>query len=105
MFVINSIFFVWFSGDKPHKCRLCDFRCRDESYLSKHMLTHLEDKNFMCAECGYVTRWKHYLTVHMRKHAGDLRYETTLGYISSPVMMQLQCVLFHIYIFYWIGRG
>lgn len=67
-----------FSGEKPHKCSLCDFRCRDESYLSKHMLTHLDEKNFMCAECGYITRWKHYLTVHMRKHAGDLRYKTTL---------------------------
>lgn len=62
------------SGEKPHKCTLCDFRCRDESYLSKHMLTHSDDKNFMCSECGYVTKWKHYLTVHMRKHAGDLRY-------------------------------
>lgn len=60
-------------GEKPHKCSVCDFRCRDESYLSKHMLTHSNDKNFMCAECGYVTKWKHYLNVHMRKHAGDLR--------------------------------
>ncbi|KAE8299600.1 Zinc finger protein 142 [Larimichthys crocea] len=62
-------------SEKPHKCSLCDFRCRDESYLSKHMLTHSDDKNFMCAECGYVTKWKHYLNVHMRKHAGDLRYQ------------------------------
>uniref|UniRef100_A0A672HW96 Zinc finger protein 142 n=1 Tax=Salarias fasciatus TaxID=181472 RepID=A0A672HW96_SALFA len=62
------------TGEKPHKCSVCDFRCRDESYLSKHMLTHSDDKNYMCAECGYVTKWKHYLNVHMRKHAGDLRY-------------------------------
>lgn len=62
-----------FLGEKPHKCKLCDFRCRDETYLSKHMLTHSSDKNHMCSECGYVTKWKHYLTVHMRKHAGDLR--------------------------------
>ncbi|KAK0132783.1 Zinc finger protein 142 [Merluccius polli] len=60
--------------EKPHKCSVCDFRCRDESYLTKHMLTHSDDKNFMCSECGYVTKWKHYLNVHMRKHTGDLRY-------------------------------
>lgn len=45
------------------------------SYLSKHMLTHSNTKDYMCTECGYVTKWKHYLSVHMRKHAGDLRYE------------------------------
>lgn len=61
-------------GEKPHKCELCDFTCRDVSYLSKHMLTHSDDKNYMCTECGYVTKWKHYLNVHMRKHTGDLRY-------------------------------
>lgn len=61
-------------GEKPHKCELCDFTCRDVSYLSKHMLTHSNDKNFMCTECGYITKWKHYLNVHMRKHTGDLRY-------------------------------
>lgn len=60
-------------GEKPHKCELCDFTCRDVSYLSKHMLTHSNDKNFMCTECGYITKWKHYLNVHMRKHTGDLR--------------------------------
>lgn len=43
------------------------------SYLSKHMLTHSDTKDYMCTECGYVTKWKHYLSVHMRKHAGDLR--------------------------------
>lgn len=62
-------------GEKPHKCELCDFTCRDVSYLSKHMLTHSNTKDYMCTECGYVTKWKHYLSVHMRKHAGDLRYE------------------------------
>lgn len=67
------VLFVCPLGEKPHKCTLCDFRCRDESYLSKHMLTHSDDKNYMCAECGYVTKWKHYLNVHMRKHTGDLR--------------------------------
>ena len=61
-------------GEKPHKCQLCNFTCRDVSYLSKHMLTHSDDKNYMCTECGYVTKWKHYLNVHMRKHTGDLRY-------------------------------
>ncbi|XP_065417431.1 zinc finger protein 142 isoform X2 [Chrysemys picta bellii] len=64
-----------FKGEKPHKCELCDFTCRDVSYLSKHMLTHSNDKNYMCTECGYVTKWKHYLNVHMRKHTGDLRYQ------------------------------
>ncbi|CAO2624992.1 Zinc finger protein 142 [Lemmus lemmus] len=62
-------------GEKPHKCELCDFTCRDVSYLSKHMLTHSNTKDYMCTECGYVTKWKHYLSVHMRKHAGDLRYQ------------------------------
>lgn len=70
---LSLLLFFSPKGEKPHKCSLCDFRCRDESYLSKHMLTHSDDKNFMCAECGYVTKWKHYLNVHMRKHAGDLR--------------------------------
>lgn len=64
------------AGEKPHKCELCDFTCRDVSYLSKHMLTHSNDKNFMCTECGYITKWKHYLNVHMRKHTGDLRYDS-----------------------------
>ncbi|KAB0399306.1 hypothetical protein E2I00_003126 [Balaenoptera physalus] len=63
------------TGEKPHKCELCDFTCRDVSYLSKHMLTHSNTKDYMCTECGYVTKWKHYLSVHMRKHAGDLRYQ------------------------------
>lgn len=67
---------VLLAGEKPHKCELCDFTCRDVSYLSKHMLTHSNDKNFMCTECGYITKWKHYLNVHMRKHTGDLRYDS-----------------------------
>lgn len=71
------------AGEKPHKCELCDFTCRDVSYLSKHMLTHSNDKNFMCTECGYITKWKHYLNVHMRKHTGDLRYDPGLP-ISCP---------------------
>ena len=65
------------TGEKPHKCELCDFTCRDVSYLSKHMLTHSSTKDYMCTECGYVTKWKHYLSVHMRKHAGDLRHART----------------------------
>lgn len=65
---------------------MCDFRCRDESYLSKHMLTHSDDKKFMCSECGYITKWKHYLNVHMRKHAGDLRYlHFCISYTSSSI--------------------
>lgn len=71
-------------GEKPHKCELCDFTCRDVSYLSKHMLTHSSTKDYMCTECGYVTKWKHYLSVHMRKHAGDLRYEHTHASIPVP---------------------
>lgn len=72
-------------GEKPHKCELCDFTCRDVSYLSKHMLTHSNDKNFMCTECGYITKWKHYLNVHMRKHTGDLRYDLQLLWPGSIV--------------------
>ncbi|TRZ03724.1 hypothetical protein DNTS_009730 [Danionella cerebrum] len=92
------------TGQKPHQCHLCDygavernslkrhlssvhghqedesahtelFKCRDETYLAKHMLIHSNDKQHMCSVCGYVTKWKHYLSVHMRKHAGDLRYK------------------------------
>lgn len=80
-------------GEKPHKCELCDFTCRDVSYLSKHMLTHSNDKNFMCTECGYITKWKHYLNVHMRKHTGDLRYDPWLhwpGSISGGPQILLQ---------------
>lgn len=73
------------AGEKPHKCELCDFTCRDVSYLSKHMLTHSNDKNFMCTECGYITKWKHYLNVHMRKHTGDLRYDSWLHWPGSVV--------------------
>lgn len=73
-------------GEKPHKCELCDFTCRDVSYLSKHMLTHSNDKNFMCTECGYITKWKHYLNVHMRKHTGDLRYDPWLRWPGSRAM-------------------
>lgn len=54
------------------------------SYLSKHMLTHSNTKDYMCTECGYVTKWKHYLSVHMRKHAGDLRYEHTHASVPVP---------------------
>lgn len=90
-------------GEKPHKCELCDFTCRDVSYLSKHMLTHSNDKNFMCTECGYITKWKHYLNVHMRKHTGDLRYDPWLhwpGSISGAPQILLQgfaapdCIVF-----------
>jgi len=73
------------AGEKPHKCELCDFTCRDVSYLSKHMLTHSNDKNFMCTECGYITKWKHYLNVHMRKHTGDLRYDPEPSWSGSVV--------------------
>ena len=73
------------TGEKPHKCELCDFTCRDVSYLSKHMLTHSNTKDYMCTECGYVTKWKHYLSVHMRKHAGDLRHERMCASLPRPV--------------------
>ena len=48
------------------------------------MLTHSNTKDYMCTECGYVTKWKHYLRVHMRKHAGDLRYNTHIGFRPNP---------------------
>lgn len=85
-------------GEKPHKCELCDFMCRDVSYLSKHMLTHSDAKDYMCAECGYVTKWKHYLSVHMRKHSGDLRFERTHPRpesrgLSEPPLTQLRPML------------
>lgn len=57
------------TGDKPHKCRYCNFTARDPSGINHHEKCHTNEKLYKCKYCGYYSAQtnglkKHFQLVH-----------------------------------------
>ena len=42
---------IMFKGEKPFHCKLCDYRCAQNSMLTMHMRTHSKEANYACDMC------------------------------------------------------
>jgi len=58
------------TGEKPYKCKLCDYSAARKDSLQYHMRCHNGEK-FKCDQCSYSSARKPDLKNHMRTHNGD----------------------------------
>ncbi|KAM4622456.1 zinc finger protein 64 [Discoglossus pictus] len=59
------------TGEKPYKCKECDYTAADSSSMCKHQRIHTNERPFKCQICPYASRNSSQLTVHLRSHTGD----------------------------------
>lgn len=57
------------SGERPYKCELCGWQCRDHNALRRHRTIHIDFKPFRCPHnhCKLETREASYFKRHMLK--------------------------------------
>lgn len=62
------------STEKPHKCNLCDYRCKSQADLQRHMDKHNTDLPILCQvpDCQYSTRYFRCLEHHFKKEHQQL---------------------------------
>lgn len=65
------------TGEKPHQCQHCGYRCREANNLKRHMALHFEaERNFVCELCGSAFHAKKTLEMHHSyKHSEVRSYE------------------------------
>lgn len=66
------------TGEKPYKCKECDYSAADSSSLCKHQRIHTDERPFKCQICPYASRNSSQLTVHLRSHTGDAPFHCIL---------------------------
>nr|NP_001123325.1 zinc finger protein ZF(C2H2)-80 [Ciona intestinalis]FAA00113.1 TPA: zinc finger protein [Ciona intestinalis] len=61
------------TGERPYKCRLCDYACAQSSKLTRHMRTHgLNGRDvYRCEICGMPFSVYSTLEKHVKKQHGD----------------------------------
>ena len=58
------------SGEKPQGCTMCSFVCITKRHLEYHMKSvHLKEKPFKCDQCLYKCATKNMLNMHIAKHS------------------------------------
>ena len=63
------------SGEKPQGCTLCSFVCITKSHLKYHMKSvHLKEKPFKCDQCLYKCATKNMLNIHRASHTESRPY-------------------------------
>ncbi|XP_006869126.1 PREDICTED: zinc finger protein 420-like [Chrysochloris asiatica] len=63
------------SVQKSYECKECGKVFTHASSLSKHLLTHTEERAFECKHCGKAFRLASNLTRHIRTHTGERPYK------------------------------
>ena len=64
------------TGEKPYKCKLCDYRSALKRGLIDHEKRHTGEKPFKCELCDYCTTRKGDVITHMRRrHGGQKPYQ------------------------------
>jgi len=61
-------------GLKPHLCELCPAAFSTKSALTKHKLSHTNERNFPCQFCEKAFHTKSNLETHIRTHTGEKPY-------------------------------
>ncbi|KAJ8304104.1 hypothetical protein KUTeg_017687 [Tegillarca granosa] len=64
------------TGDKPHMCQYCGYKCREVNNLKRHMSLHFEgERNFVCEVCGAAFHAKKTLEMHHAyKHSEERNF-------------------------------
>ena len=59
------------TGEKPHKCDLCDYRTSDHNSLRRHRMRHTGQRPYQCPHCQYSCIQSISYKNHLRsKHPG-----------------------------------
>ncbi|KAL3867387.1 hypothetical protein ACJMK2_044594 [Sinanodonta woodiana] len=62
------------TGEKPHMCQYCGYKCREANNLKRHMALHFEaQRNFVCEICGSAFHAKKTLEMHHAYKHNDER--------------------------------
>lgn len=56
------------SGERPHKCNICNRGFTQLHVLKRHMLIHTGEKPYSCKVCNKSFRQASHLKLHMCKH-------------------------------------
>ena len=59
------------TGVKPYACQHCSYSCSHPKGLKYHMLSHTGEKPFLCKQCNYSGKQSRLFKMHMRNHSGE----------------------------------
>lgn len=74
----------------PATCEVCGKIFPFKQYLTKHMATHNEERNYLCSECGKAFNTKSSLTQHRRGHLRDGLFQCSQCDFSSYRQVSIQ---------------
>ena len=59
------------SGEKPNKCKQCDYASSEAGDLRKHLETHSGEKLNKCNTCDFASYQTDNLRAHLKMHSGE----------------------------------
>ena len=59
------------SGEKPNKCKYCNYASSQRAYLATHMKRHREDKPYKCKQCDFEAYYGGHLRAHIMTHSAE----------------------------------
>lgn len=57
------------------ECHLCPYKTHNSSHLTRHLLSHSDERPYACQYCSYRCRQKAHLQAHIRIHTGEKPYK------------------------------
>jgi len=80
------------TGERPYKCKLCDYACAQSSKLTRHMKTHgtTRDHQYRCEICNVPFAVFSTLEKHMKKEHSDKYTERIQGIQSAGALQVAQ---------------
>lgn len=71
------------TGEKPYKCRFCEWSCTQSSDLVVHTRTHVGENTYECNECECSFRYATQLKAHKRYHFLEQQNNSNLEDIND----------------------
>ena len=62
------------TGEKNHKCGICDATFSQSTNLKVHMRKHTGERRYRCLECGAAFFQSGHLQRHMQSHVDEMNY-------------------------------